>query len=253
MKVKANKKPVSGSIAEDGNAFFYILLGVALFAALSFSIARGIRTQSTNMLTRQEIKLAASDILDYAQKAGMAVQRVLRKGCSENDISFDSPRWDSTDYQHSPAVADKCQVFLPTGGGLQWRPAPDYAATGAIWQFQGNLAVEGVGSEPTGTSDPYGGELILLLSVKSKDLCMTINDGVEIANIIDNPTDGTRPPYNAGNINVFAPFQGTYTADFTLRGDALELIGKPTGCISMDNSKNAPNGPYVFYSTLLAR
>lgn len=253
MKVKHSKEFFSVSRHEDGNAFFYILLGVALFAALSFSIARGIRTQSTNMLTRQEIKLAASDILDYAQKTGMAVQRVLRKGCSENDIDFDTPRWDHTDYQHSPIVAEKCHVFLPVGGGLQWRPAPDYAMIGANWQFQGNLAIEGVGTEPSSTSDPYGGELLLLLAVKSKELCMAINDGMEIANTIDSSSDGTRPPYNAGNISTYVPFQGTYTADITLQGDAQQLTGKPTGCVTMDNAKDSPNGPYIFYSTLIER
>jgi len=216
-------------------------------------ISRSMRSQGTEAMSNQQIKLAVSDVLDYAQKTDYAVQKVLRNGCSENEVSFESPLWGHTDYEHSPAANDACKVFGPSGGKLQWRGAPDYAQSGQTWMFNKHIAITGIGEEPPAASSPYGGELVMVLPIKSKELCMAINDNLGIPNYRDHGTYGTKPPYDSGAIESYQPFDGTFSATVTFSGSANEFAGKSSGCATKDNAADSPNGPYAFFYTLIAR
>ena len=106
----------SARLSEAGSVFFYILLGVILFASLSYVVTRSMRGKSVDSMTERQAELAATDLLNYAQNIAYAVDKVRRKGCSENDISFDHSAWGHSDYEHSPVVANKCKIFYPSGG-----------------------------------------------------------------------------------------------------------------------------------------
>ena len=56
--MKTNRKT-----GESGNAFLIVMLGIALFAALAFTVSRSMRSDNTSRLSQREAVLAAADIL----------------------------------------------------------------------------------------------------------------------------------------------------------------------------------------------
>ena len=111
---------------QKGSAFFYILLGVVLFGTLAFTVSRGMRGQQTEAMSDRQAELAAADIIAYGQKIMRAVDKLRRKGCSENEITFEdnnsiSKKTNGTafDYTNPNSPGDfSCHVFHESGGGV---------------------------------------------------------------------------------------------------------------------------------------
>ena len=119
--------------SEKGSAFFYIILAIALFATLAFTISRGMRGQQTTAMNARKAELAASDILSYTKKISHSVDKLRRNNCSENELSFsydsdgDNNYQDSDDiYYNANAPADlSCHVFHPLGGNITFEKIPE--------------------------------------------------------------------------------------------------------------------------------
>lgn len=112
---------------QRGSAIIFILLGIALFAALCYAFMKGMRG-GTDSYAAQQAKLKAQEILNYYNAVDRTINKLRMKGCSESDISF-YVAGDTDDYitVNNPASAppDKsCDVFDTAGGGLpvniQW-------------------------------------------------------------------------------------------------------------------------------------
>lgn len=211
--------------SERGNAFLFILLGVALFAALGFTVVRGMRTQSTTSLSNRDADLAVTDIMAQVQTLGRAVDRVRRNGCSENDISFENDI--VAGYNHLGAVADTCKVFHRSGGGIDWKSSP---VAGLQFEFWGADGVTGIGTSPAS-------ELVMALPLGStyEQLCLLYNKKA---------FGGTTIPTGT-NDEVATKFTGPF-GDTTV--SLSEAPGKSTACIDQDGSKK-----FLIYSVLLER
>lgn len=85
---------------QSGNVFIIILMGIVLFAVLSYTVARGRASETTDKLSAQKAALAAADIVNYAQRLERGVARLRQKSISENDISFESTQ--DVAYAHTP-------------------------------------------------------------------------------------------------------------------------------------------------------
>lgn len=70
--------PLSKANTQSGNVFVIILVAVTLFAALMFTFSR-TGSQDTGNLTKQQAKIIAQEILNYAQLVEGAVNRVREK------------------------------------------------------------------------------------------------------------------------------------------------------------------------------
>lgn len=223
---------------EKGSALIIIFIGIILFAALSFTVANMMRGSSADNLTREKTQIAASEILEYAQRVRGGTQNLrISDGCSDTDVSFEAQGL--TGYAHSPAVSDSCKLFV--GGGLSYVPPQDVwlddAHTGDPTYGQYVLARQ-FSVSGLGTNEP---DLALTLNYMRKDVCMEINTRLDI------PNDASGPPKDTGAFHSVEPFIGVYdaTADTV---DAAALVGKPAGCAqSADGSNN------VFYQVLIAR
>jgi hypothetical protein len=96
---------------QRGNALVYILIGVALFAALSYTFSRNASTGSTS-LTDEQTTLYAHQLINHAQQMEQVVQQMLMTGSAIDDIDFTKPgeAGYGTNAQH--------QVYHPSGGGM---------------------------------------------------------------------------------------------------------------------------------------
>lgn len=170
---------------EAGNIFLFILLGIVLFAAISFVMSRGFRSEGTSKVSARQAELIASEIIAHGQAIKRTVERLQRKGCSENEISFYSDKMDieaffKNNYNHGTAPIDKsCHVFDPNGGGLTY--VNEYPEADRITQYTGSATKlyksymyirRGQGVD---VGDINKAELSMIIDYVNKDVCEAYN------------------------------------------------------------------------------
>ena len=227
-----------------------ILFVVAILAVLAAAIAAasGSFNGDTSAISA---KAQAAAILEYADSVKMGVDRVIAKGCTDTQISFENPI--VSGYTNPNAPSDKsCHVFDVNGGGLRFSTlsASDLEKAGAggnpYFIFEGGLQVRGLGK----SNPPYGVdgvEITASLEIDSKKLCETINTMVGM--------DG----YMYEEWHSGVKFIGSYFFYNLVAYDGAGSwrYGQPLGCFKKDNTNYAGSkplyAPYFFYTVLLVR
>ena len=218
--------------SQNGNVLWFILLAVALLAALTMVLARGSSTVGqTGDVEQRRIKI--SQILRYTKSIEAGIQNALLNGCSENGISFDSPV--ISGYSNARAPNDKsCPVFDAAGMGFDVRDVREDTKPGTEAFFvTGHTAVEGIESDSRA-------ELLMMVPV-TKIVCTQANKDFGLStDEIDMTNDAA--------ILTGAKFQGTYTPGAELI-DSAAVTGKPAGCILFDGGQDFG----MIYQVLLGR
>ena len=76
---------------ESGNALIYVLIAIALFAALSFTLARQSDTGEAGTLSDERAELYATQIISYAAQTKSALDQMLFIGTDIDDLDFIAP------------------------------------------------------------------------------------------------------------------------------------------------------------------
>lgn len=216
---------------ENGNAFFLVMIGVVLFAGLMFALSRGARQGGEN-ITKKQAQIAATAILDYAQRMERGVNNVMRTVTfSEQDISFTNKFQSGVGYDNANCGSARCEVFSPSGGSISYVSPTDTMSDSNEWMISGNNTVPGigVGSEA---------DLLLIFDKVRVSVCTEINDRLGISTL---PTD-------ADGIETATFFTGTYTNSQQIGGATNS--GLSAACVM--NTTPDPD-EYVFYYVLRAR
>ncbi len=233
--------------SESGNVLVYILIAVALFAALGFAVSNMMRTSGTTVSGEKDV-VFASEALNYAKTMRDMVQFLrISKGCDENEISFERSPFDGSDsdYVNVSAPSDfSCHLFHPKGGAMGYQ-AGTKDINGAInWIFTGANDGQNVGNQ---CNMDNCADLIAILPNVTQALCRKINETLGIAE--DNN-------YMTQEDNSFEidPFQGSYTYEARLSDkDTLgALEWRSQGCVR-GNALPQEANKYYFYQVLLAR
>lgn len=241
---------------ERGNVLFFILITVALFAALSFVVSQMIRSGgSADQVSAQKLQLFAGEVLSYGRSLREGAQKMRINGCTPLDISFENPLL--PDYAHDPSVADSCKMFEAAGGGVVYiRPPEDWldtklSAKPALygqWFFPANVCVPGVGSNngetPCSTDGEDNEDIIAVMPYIRKELCMAINKALGIK------TDDGQPPAEDGDgwQQDDLKFTGSLTD-----GAQLDQGGLMSGCFAGSGVSTPPGNSYHFFQVLLPR
>ena len=223
---------------QRGAVFIYILMAVALFAALTYAVSRGNRG-GTSTLTDQQAKLAAQEIIDYGNTVANAVQKLRLRGCTDTEISFENNTY--AGYINAGAPTDKsCHVFDVNGGNIQYAksPEPYFFPSNPIWRrsygFMRGTEWQGYG---TTCGAAECSDLVMILSPLDENLCLQLNKLVGIT--------GSVPEESIiGGTN----FTGTYDFQENFGDEALSAVGKQGACVKATNT-----GLYSFLQILLAR
>ncbi|MBI3441380.1 MAG: hypothetical protein HY052_06225 [Proteobacteria bacterium] len=242
---------------QAGNVLFFILIAIALFAALTFSFSRSSRM--AGKMSFEDSQIYAQQIISYADKVNNALQRVmLGNGCLESQINFDNSTVAGYANAASPANK-KCNIFDSAGGVIAYEAPPsaalDTTAAAAApvetgndllgqYFFTGKVCVDKVGTGPLATCASDGldnEELLLILPWVNYDVCVTINK------ILGNSADMLQA---SGTSFDNTKFTGTFADGFALGNAAYTTY--QTGCYQ-SVSANSPGAGYHFYHTLLAR
>jgi hypothetical protein len=229
---------------ESGNAFYIILVGVILFAALMFVFSRSSRQGSGNMTSRQA-EIAADGMMDYAQALERGVDRVMRQGCSETQINFVTTL--NPDYPDNPdAPADKsCNVFDPNGGAITALANASFPP-GVRVRPSGGSSLTDIGTWDSNSVLGHQ-DLVVWIGPLTEATCRKLNTMTGFT--------GDPPSILSGQAWEF----GAENAGSIWGGSMIELgalAGRNAGCV---NETEAPmNGlhlaqGYEFYTVLLAR
>ena len=240
-------KTRNSTLDQSGSIFFYILLGVVLFGALAFTMSRGMRSQSTEALTKRQIEIAASELLGDAQTLERGVDRLRQNSISESDLCFahDSiSNINKTAYETISACgSDENKLYRPEGGGVSFFPVPaDWLESVHTthqgygeWIFSNENAVAGLGSGALNTASSV--ELIAHVNHLKEAVCAAINKELGITGI----------PDNVGAFDPTAPVSGSFSSGGQINVAALS--GKKAGCFQNSAQWNS----YIFYTVLIER
>lgn len=227
--------------SQSGSVLIYILIGVALLAALTYAVTQSSRSGSSAGMSSDRARLYATELIENANSIANAVAQLRLRGVDATALCFDDPGW-TPNYDHSTCSDDTNKLYAPDGGGLTWSLAPEEAMDSAatpdnLYHFYGNNEIEKVGST---TGDANGADLILLVDELSIEVCQKINEllGVTAANTTP-PTD---TDYGATR------FIGAFSYSETIGDEDATLEGKTAACF-----QNTTSGEYAFYKVLVAR
>lgn len=211
----------------QGSAIWFVLLAVALLAALTMTMTRSSDTVEQSG-DAERARISASDLMRYTGGIKAAIDRMMLTGISESDLCFHAAGWGNGDYNGASCTDSANQVFGSGGGAVTFRTY-DFASE---WMIFGSHAVLNLE-----TAAP---ELIMQARVSAL-LCREINNVLNI----DNP--GSDAP--ADIIQNATPFTGSYTLaapDNTIGNNAAQLAGKEAGC-------RKDGASYYFYQVLIKR
>lgn len=219
---------------QSGNMLVWILIMVALFAALSYAMMQGSRTSATTATT-EKARLMAAEIIQYAVGTKSAVKSMLvGSRCTERQISFDGALG-ATSYVNALSPADyKCHVFKPQGGGVRPVTAPGQdpnlqGNTGyGVMFFSGSDSISGAG-------DIGNADLWMYIPYLYQSVCEQINMSLMSSTTVN---------------DVAAPFSGAaFTGTYTVSATDTFYAGKTAGCFK----DTATGKGYVFYYVLHGR
>ena len=241
---------------QSGNAVVWALIAIALFAALTAALMSSSRN-STAIMSNEEARSYAKQIIAYGNDYKTAVQRLKFRGCGETKITFETP--DSPDdYTNTNApTSKKCHIFDSNGGNLIYEPLPDAwldgQGTGSFYGYPAFLmsCANGVGTDPgncnTAADAADSGDLVLFVPWISASICEKINAQLY--------GDSTIPVDLSNAFWSSSLFKGRFNiGGAPINYSNTSYDGRVSGCFTGDGAGTAmPSGRYAYYQVLLAR
>lgn len=228
---------------ERGNVLFYILIAVALIAALSFAVSQNGRN-STKAISEERAKLFASEIIEYANNIGNAVSQLRLRGVDEDELCFDDSRWGANDYDHAGCSDNFNRIFNIEGAGITWSEAPaeamdSTAAPDNLWHIYGDNEIQDIGT----TCGAAGcADLVLITDELDEIVCKNLNGLLGVTDKNATPPTDT----DIGETRYIGAFSFSQVIGDEAGG--ASLAGKSAGCF-----RNTTDSKYVFYKVLIAR
>lgn len=234
---------------QSGNALWFILVAIGLLGLLTVMMSRSSSTSNETGIYEQNV-IRANTILSYAKGLEGAVQSLLSRGCSENEISFETTQMNGetnafppNSYANTNSPPYKsCHVFEAAGAGMKYQKNTDLFQNGTwddhINGFMGKADIIGVGTNGTDLSQELYWLVELPNNINRADFCKTINKLVSF-------TDPTPP---VTEISSSPHFNGTFSspAEFI---NIANLDRKTSGCVNFTSDTTR----YEFYHVLIAR
>lgn len=217
---------------ESGNMIFFILLAIVLVGLVTAAL-RSSGLEGSN-IDREDMIIKVSQVRQNASELERALTLVMDNGISETAISFasDSPSA-SADYGVYNANAE-AEIFNPLGGGATFRAPPEGVNDGSLWEFYGETAVPGIGSDKA--------DLVAVLPNVSALFCTEIN---RINGQTTQPLDsGTC--VNGGVAARFAPAAAPFSATPNTMDGPFAVVPAPEACVQCGSD-------YHFYHVLMSR
>lgn len=222
---------------QSGVALAYILIAVALFAALSVAVANMMRGGGEDVAGQEKARIIAQEVIDTARAMRQAVQGVRISGtCTDEEISFDN----ATVAGYAHATRDACKIFDPAGAAMNWPIPADNANDSSPYVFTDAPVAD---IPDSGDGDP---DLMIVLPHVNAQICTQINKLAKV-----NTAGSYAPPQENDNQSTLGSDKFAGAASYTTVSAEIggaQLAGKRDACFESQGS-----GVYFYYGVLLAR
>lgn len=174
-------KNISQLSCRKGNVLFFILIAVALFAALSYAVSNSFRG-GTGTITTEQARVSAGELLRSMGDIRQGYQYLwVQQGCSLDDIDFTNPATTPFD----------CDMFHPQGAGVAYpNNLATYQTTGGsglyTFYYVGNAPSSGYGVDGLGTS---ADDHMVVLEDVTVEICQAVNKMLDYDNFLDDKVD----------------------------------------------------------------
>lgn len=254
----AQHRPQQGT--QSGSVIVWILVCVAMFAALSFTVANIMRgggvTKNTEMM-----RVQANEIIGYGDTIRRAVQATRINGYSITELSFEN---DYISGYANPNCGDAgCRIFGSGGGGVKYslgdekwldnnqRDEPLYRE----WFIPADSCIPNVGTGDStcgGDAAATNEELIIFLPYIKEGVCTEINRQLGIVSSTGALPQDSGCAWGTSPVNRFTGnfIDGQSVTSFP---DATLLSGRPAGCFRIGSCTGYPANTFHYYQVLLPR
>ena len=178
--------------SQSGNVLIYILVAVALLAALSYAIAVSGRG-SIATLTAEKAGILATEIIEYGNVVFNATAQIRLRGYDADEISYENNI--VAGYANANCTEDECKIYDVNGGGVQYiEPKAGWLDSAHSAQLRyGELYFHASASavEVGTTAD----DLIMFIPYIKKELCVAINKKLGIEPTTDDVPSETHGPF----------------------------------------------------------
>lgn len=223
---------------QRGNATIYVLIVVALFAALAFVLSRQNDSSEAGHITNERADIIAGDIIAYPAQVKQALDMMVMSGTSPSD--FDFTQSGQTGFNTAPTIK---KIFHPDGGGLTLAQLPAAAIAQTSTNPKAGWYLSEFNNVGASVSSDY--DVILVAYQLTKDICQRIN--LRVTGTKDIPAlSDTIPDMLIASQSPpgFTVHSGT-NVDFN--ASACSDCGRPALCVSEAGPR------YGFYSVVISR
>lgn len=222
-----------------GNALFLVLLGVVLFAALSFAVIKGW-SGGGKATTGEQSRLTAAELIQYGNGLRIIADRLmLMNGVSDTNASGNGILFSATGANAAYGAAGAqpaTEIFHASGGGAIYQAPPaDACLSACAYEFTGQYTVTGVGSN----ARP---ELAMIVIDIPQDVCQK-------ANAILGHGWATVPTGGALTLVRFSGSNYGGGSAVTLTGGGNEFVGKRAFCYR----ESTGGERYIYLQTIRGR
>ena len=235
---------------QSGNVLFYILIAVALLAALSFATTQGTRG-SGGQISKEQARLHAVEMIGYGNMLAQAVSQLRLRGYSDTEISFENGI--VSGYTNPNCTDDDCKVFHPDGGGINFT-SPDEGMMDSRFsallgygynQFVGRACTDNTSCQSDGIDNE---DLIFFVPYINREICLQINDILGV----NNPSDDAPTDVGCSGSGSGYKFAGSYVATLSVKDSAGDL-NKSVGCFKHGVGCIPSPDSYHYYQVLISR
>ncbi len=237
-QIPMKNQSLRGANTQSGSVIILIFVMIALFGVLSFTLSRGSRTGAAT-LTAEQSKLAAMEILEYANAVSNAFKMMVANGVPVEDICV-IRAYTTTDagtpllFTNSACTNDSCRVFKPQGGAVLERYFYDYAQKDTWWNGAWTKAggIDFVIARFEGVGSPLSDIAMRVVQIKP-EICTAINVMMGL---------GTTPINQDGDGGTFYDLTGNVTASLAQTNMYVYGVTEPrvkgirTFCTGVDRS-----------------
>ena len=154
--------------SQSGNAVIYVLIVIALFAALTFIIAKHSDTSETGTLSKTQVEIDATQILQVSMQVKQAIDGMLYSGSRIDTLDFTLPG--EAGYNTPP---NEQKVFHPGGGGVILPRLPDRSTVAGTDPDPGWYLGRFNNFDWTPTTQP---DVVLTAHHLNRDVCAKIDE-----------------------------------------------------------------------------
>lgn len=217
--------------SQNGSAFFVILIGIVIFALLTYAVFRGAST-SGKTLEGDQARMAAQEIIAFGDTMAKTVQILKLRGCSDTQLDFTNTGWKFVNGSPNTPVnpsapASGCSVFSINDGKIQAVTFPVNYTTGVTPPLTSTQLGHGRILRATfpGVGENANQELALVIARLNVNVCLKINDILGITNPGGNP-----PSYT----HTATDYTGSFAGNPALTDTSGGIITGKTSFCGMD-------------------